>query len=154
MRVITTHRALNPLATFNMIDELMDEFFNGATTVKPAIGSIIKRPYNLLTEKDKDGDVSKYVLEVVYTPFKKDDVDISIEDNVLHFKCDTKTEKKDSKEEVVYRGISSQGFSFALPFVEDIDIEKIEAKAEDGIVRIVFPVTEQSKPVRKSIKLK
>jgi HSP20 family protein len=154
MRVITTHRAINPLATFNMLDSLMDEFFNGASNSKSSLGSIIKRPYNLLTEKDKDGDVSKYVLEVVYTPFKKDDVTISIEDNVLHFKCEGKSEQKDSNEEIVYRGISSQGFNFALPFVEDIDIEKIDAKAEDGIVRIVFPVAEKAKPVRKSIKLK
>jgi HSP20 family molecular chaperone IbpA len=162
MRVLSTHRAISPITSFGIVDKLMDEFFNnsyaspGSTGSQSTIASIIKRPHNLLTVTDKNGDVAKYILEIVYTPFKKEDVNISIEDNVLQFNCDkdTKDEKTKDGSSYVYRGISSQGFSFSLPFIEDIDVDKIEAIAEEGVVRITFPIAESSKPVRKNITLK
>ena len=38
----------------------------------------IKRPHNLITNKDKDGKVTSFGLEVVYTPFKKNECKVQV----------------------------------------------------------------------------
>ena len=98
----------------------------------------IKRPHNLITVKDKDGRIEGYKLEMVYTPFKKNDVKVEVLDNILSVMCGSENKTKD--EEMDYCGISHQSYSFSIPLSDSIDTGAIEAKAEDGILYINLPV--------------
>ena len=40
--------------------------------------SIIRRPHNLITKKDENGNVISYGIDVVYTPFKRDEVKVEV----------------------------------------------------------------------------
>ena len=103
----------------------------------------LHRPHNLITNKDKDGKIESYGLEVVYTPFKKDEVKIQVLDNVLTVKCGAENKIKD--EDMDYCGISHQSFEFSIPLAETIDMKTIKAKAEDGILYITLPVKKEEK---------
>lgn len=99
--------------------------------------SIISRPHNLITKKDKDGTVTSFQLEVPYTPFKKDEVEVQVKDNVLTVSCGKENKVKD--EEMDFSSISYQNFAFSIPLSDTIDISKITATADDGMLRIDLP---------------
>lgn len=99
--------------------------------------TIIKRPHNLITKKDTNGVVTGYALELPYTPFKKDEVNVEVKDNVLVVTCGTENKVKD--EEMDFSNISYQSFSFSIPLSDSVDIKNISAEADDGMLRIELP---------------
>lgn len=98
---------------------------------------IIKRPHNLITKKDDKGTVTGYALELPYTPFKKDEVNVEVKDNVLMVTCGSENKVRD--EEMDFSNISYQSFSFSIPLSDTVDVKNISAKAEDGMLRIDLP---------------
>ena len=98
----------------------------------------VKRPHNIITKKDENGKITEYQLAVVYTPFKKSEVKVQVMDNVLSVKCGSENKVKD--EDMDYCGISYQSYDFSIPLSDSIDVSRIEAKAEDGILNITLPV--------------
>ena len=120
---------------FRNLEALMDFDFNREPR---GLKKWVKRPHNLITKKDKDGKIESYQLETVYTPFKKDEVKVQILDNILSVKCGSENKMKD--EEMDYCGVSRQSYEFSIPLSDSIDIAKIQAKAEDGMLYITLPV--------------
>lgn len=120
---------------FKQIEALTDFNFDEASR---GLKKLIRRPHDLITKKDKDGKIVSYDLRVVYTPFKKSDIKVSIVKNELLVKCGSENIEKD--DELIYCGISKQSYEFSLPLADTIDTTKITAKAEDGILYISLPV--------------
>ena len=83
---------------------------------------------------------------MVTTPFDKEDVKVTIKDNLLSVSCGSENKKTEENEDFVYQGISSQTYSFALTIPDTIEKTKIKASNKDGILSIVMPV---KKPVEK-----
>ncbi len=82
----------------------------------------------------------------------KDSVEINIEDGVLTIKGERK-EEKEEKEKNYYRRECFYGvFSRSIGLPAEVDIEKAEANYKDGVLEIILPKKEESKP--KQIKLK
>ena len=136
---------------FKNLEAVMDFDFNKESR---GLKRWIKRPHNLITKKDKDGKIEKYQLELVYTPFKKDEVKVEVLEGVLNVKCGSENKIKD--EDMDYCGISHQSYSFSIPLADAIDVNAIEAKAEDGILYIELPVkkAEEKKALPISIEVK
>lgn len=118
----------------------------------------IKRPHNLITLKDGDGNVTGYSIETVYTPFKKSDIDVTVDKGSLTVKCGSKSEESGSSKDKTMNhcSISYQSYEFTLPLMEDVDTGKISASAEDGMLRITIPlkkvVPEEEKPIKIEVK--
>ena len=98
---------------------------------------LVGRPHNLITKKDKDGTVTGWSIEVPYTPFKKDEVNVEVKDNCLNVTCGSENKVKD--EEMDFSSISYQSFSFSIPLSDSVDINNISAKADDGMLRVDLP---------------
>ena len=141
------------------IFDIMDVFFNrpfeNKTLKNNGLRDVISRPHNVVTVKDDDGNVIAQRLEVVTTPFKKEDVKVTISDNVLSVSCGSQNIEDAENEEVVYRGISSQSYSFALKLAPSVDQTKITAENKDGMLKINLPSKETvvSKPKEIEIKV-
>lgn len=103
---------------------------------------VIHRPHNLYTLRNDKNEITGHRLEVVTTPFKKDDVKLELFNNVLTITCGSENHRDEDCEYMIYRGISSQSFVFSLRLADKIDQTKITAKNEDGILRIELPVKE------------
>jgi HSP20 family protein len=76
----------------------------------------------------------------------KDDIQITLENNVLRLSGERKFEK-DVKEENYHRIERTYGTfsrSFALPTL--VSSDKVEAKFENGVLSILVPKAEQAKP--------
>ncbi|MRJ02376.1 MAG: Hsp20/alpha crystallin family protein [Epsilonproteobacteria bacterium] len=94
-------------------------------------------------------DEKAYYLEVDLPGVKKKDINIEIKDNMLIISGERKF-KKEEKDKGYKRVESFFGKferRFALP--PDADTEKIEAKVEDGVLKITIPKVEEQKNVKK-----
>lgn len=123
--------------------ELMDAFtrpFDGRRDIMTyGLKSVIKRPHNLINVKDNDGNIVGQRLEMVTTPFKKEDVKITVRDNILTVQCGAENVKTEENEDVIYRGISAQSHTFQLGLAPTIDQSLITAENKDGILKINLP---------------
>jgi HSP20 family molecular chaperone IbpA len=160
---------MKPLATWddmwqNMI-ALAEYPLNGKTLKDIGLRKLISRPHNLINVKDKDGNVIAQKLEVVTTPFKKDDVKLSVKGNVLTIECGsmnvvqnaetpdsqdgievademkevTEDQELVSTDDYIYKGISTQSYTFSLKLGENIDKGAIKAKNQDGVLTVTLP---------------
>lgn len=80
-----------------------------------------------------------YLVSLVAPGFKKDDFKVHTNGNMLTISCE-KEENKEKKEEKFTRkeyNFSSFSRSFTLP--EDVNRDKIEARYEDGLLKITLP---------------
>ncbi len=94
-------------------------------------------------KEDKDG----FTVEMAAHGLEKNDFRIELNHQVLSIYSEKKTEKESTTDEkFTRREFSYPSFqrSFTLP--NSIDSEKIEAKYENGILRVVIPKREEAKP--------
>ena len=124
---------------WELMDALARPFDDKRNIMNYGLKSIIKRPHNLINVKDKDGNVIGQRLEMVTTPFNKEDVKITVKDNILTVKCGTENVKSEENEDVVYRGISAQSHTFSLSLAPTIDQSLITAENKDGVLKINLP---------------
>jgi len=89
-------------------------------------------------------DEKGYYLEVDLPGVKKENIDVSINEGILTIAGERKIEKKEEKDN--YTKIESFfgrfERSFKLP--ADADSDNIEAKTEDGVLKIFIPRKEKS----------
>ena len=86
----------------------------------------------------REGDDAYYV-DVDLPGVKKEDVEISVDENVLTIKGKRET-KEEVNEENYYRIESRYGtFSRSFTLPEKVDVENIKASSEDGVLEIVIP---------------
>lgn len=136
--------------------EMMDFFANPFERKITNKGlSNIHKPHNLTNVKDGEGNIVAQKLTVVTTPFKKDEVKVRLAGDVLSVQCGTENAEDAENEDVIYRGISSQSYSFALKLGESIDKTAIKAENKDGLLTINLPyvVVEEKKPEEIEIKV-
>lgn len=144
---------------FDMIrpSSIWDDMFRmaDALTLYPAkerslenngLKRLISRPHNIVNVKDGDGNVVAQRLEVVTTPFKKSEVNVSIDaNNMLTVTCGKEETIEDVKpaepdiESYVYKGISTQNYTFSIKLGNNVDKDAIKAKNEDGVLVVTLP---------------
>ncbi len=82
---------------------------------------------------------------------KKDDIDISVSDNLLTIKGEKKDEKEE-KEETYYRRESWSGaFQRTVSLPDSVDPDNAKAEMKDGVLQLTMPKREEKK--RKQIKV-
>ncbi|WP_458700560.1 Hsp20/alpha crystallin family protein [Sulfurospirillum sp. 1307] len=95
-----------------------------------------------------------YHIEIDLPGIKKDDISIDIKDNVLTVSGERKV-RDEISEDSYYKVESSYGKfirSFTLP--KNVDVDKIEANSENGVLEIKIPKQEVIKDQPKKIKIK
>jgi len=97
-------------------------------------------------------DEKGYYLEIDLPGVKKENIEISVNDSILTVAGERKLEKKEEKEN--YTRIESFfgrfERSFKLP--QDADTDNIEAKYENGVLKLFIP--RKTKPEGKKIEIK
>lgn len=97
-------------------------------------------------------DEKEYLIKVELPDMKKEDVRLTVEDDVLAISGERKFEKeeKNKKYHRVERAYGSFVRSFSLP--EDADGGKVTADFKDGMLQVHLPKSVQAKP--KAIEIK
>jgi HSP20 family protein len=91
---------------------------------------------------EKDGE---FVLTAEIPGMSKENVDISIEDNVLTFKGEKKLEKEEKKDRMHIREREYGAFTRAFSLPRNVEAGKVRAEYHDGVVEIHMPKGAEAK---------
>jgi HSP20 family protein len=97
---------------------------------------------------------NEFIVEMAVPGLNKSDFDINIDNHVLSIGVEKETEHNEEKENYTRRefGYSSFKRTFSIP--ESVEVDKISASYNDGIMKVVLPKRDEAKkkPI-KSIKI-
>ena len=97
---------------------------------------------------------NEIILKAELPEIDQKDIDIKIEDNTLTIRGERKFEQETKKENYhrIERAYGKFSRSFSLP--NTIDQEKIKATYKDGILKLVMPKKEETKPKQITVEVK
>jgi HSP20 family protein len=137
MAIIKWNRENDNLPVFsniwdNFLNRDMDDFYFNS--------NMLRTPSVNIVEGKED-----FSIEVAAPGMQKKDFSVNIEHNLLTIEAKKESKSESNDERYTRREFSYNTFrrSFTLP--ESIVQEKIDAKYEDGILRIVLPKKEEAK---------
>lgn len=95
-----------------------------------------------------------YHIELDLPGIKKEDIEITTEDNILTISGERKL-KDETKKEDYYRVESVYGkFSRSFTLPEKIDMESIHAESSDGVLEVIIPKLKEEDTKPKKIEIK
>ena len=97
---------------------------------------------------DRDDEV---LIRAEIPGVSKDDLDISVTDNTVTIKGETKRETKEEKGDYYRCEISRGTFARTLTLPANVDSDNAKAKFEDGVLALTIPKVEKAK--RRTIKV-
>tara|TARA_Y100001972_G_scaffold36787_1_gene45318 strand:+ start:45 stop:467 length:423 start_codon:yes stop_codon:yes gene_type:complete len=134
--------ALSPL------DVLVKNFFDNDSVFNKPDNRSVKHPIDIY--EDDNG----LTFEVACTGLDKSDIDITIEGDVLKVAYDREKEVSlpGNNKQFYHSGIKKSSFNFGWKIARRFELAKADAKMENGLLVIIVPFANESKP--KSIKIK
>ena len=145
--LVTRNR--NPINTTRKFD-LINEFFNALEAQRN------EEPKEIVdfvpAVNTREGD-DAYYIELDLPGIKKEDVEISVDKNILTIKGKREVKKEEEKDD--YYRIESMYGTFARSFTlpEKVDSENIRATGENGVVEITIPKLKVEKETTKKIEI-
>jgi HSP20 family protein len=130
---------------FELINDILNHI--GSTRDESVIASFLP------AVNTREGEYA-YHIELDLPGIKKEDIEITTEDNILTISGERKI-KEEVKEEDYYKIESHYGkFSRSFTLPEKIDIENIHAESKDGVLEVVIPKlkSEDNRPKKIEIK--
>ncbi|HLP33706.1 MAG TPA: Hsp20/alpha crystallin family protein [Bacteroidia bacterium] len=134
---------------------LVNDFFNMDKFFSPSIldfdGSLLDYDNSLVVpeaniiENDKD-----YKIELAVPGLDKNDFKVEVQEGILSISAEKEEEKKEEDKNFRRREFSYNSFSRSFTLPENLVTDKIDAKYENGVLRLTLPKKEVtiSKPVK------
>jgi len=129
--------------------DLINEFFNALETQNEEPREVFDFIPAVNTREGDDA----YYIELDLPGIKKEDVEISVDKNILTIKGKREVKKEEEKDD--YYRIESMYGTFARSFTlpEKVDSENIRATGENGVVEITIPKLKVEKETTKKIEI-
>ncbi|TAN16608.1 MAG: Hsp20/alpha crystallin family protein [Chitinophagaceae bacterium] len=148
MKLVRTNDNVAALRPFGA---LVDDFINGP--LGKWIDDDLRKsnlfnafpPVNIRETKDA------YELDLVAPGLEKTDFKINLEGNTLFIAFEQKEEKKDESEKHIRKEYSYRSFKRAFSVDDDIDTSRIDAKYENGILKVSLLKKEETVQQNKEI---
>ena len=135
----------DPVRELKQMDDTINRLWRGFGTV-PAAGI---EDWNISLDVVSQGD--DIIVKASMPGVEPDDIDVSIEDNVLILRAERKSEFTDEKATYLVQERHAGSFYRALSLPESVDTNKIKSVYENGVLTISLPRAEEKK--KKQIKV-
>jgi HSP20 family protein len=137
------------ISKVGMLPTVFDDFFkpwnewfdNGGSLM----GRIMTVPAVNIVEDKND-----YKVSLAVPGMKKDDFNIDVEGNMLTISSEKEVSKEEKDEKYNRKEYSYSSFSRSFTLPEEVNREKIEAKYEDGLLKLVLPKKDEVKKLAAS----
>ncbi|WP_297090523.1 Hsp20/alpha crystallin family protein [uncultured Draconibacterium sp.] len=117
-------------------NELMDWDYNNFSSTNTSLPAV--------NVKETDDD---FIIEVAAPGMEKNDFKVNFKNNVLTISSEKKNESEEKKDRYTRREFSYQSFQRSFTVAENAVLgEKISAKYNNGILKIILPKREEVKP--------
>ena len=97
-------------------------------------------PYDLKIIRNKDKEVTKFILNFALSGFSKDEITVKVIDDDLKIEVEKQEEKCSDNIEFVHHGIAHRNMKVCFKIGSLVDKENISMKYEDGLLKIDIPV--------------
>ena len=138
-----------PVREMMTLREAMDRLFDDAFTRPINMGTVSTMPAIDMYQNEDD-----LIVKAVLPGLTKEDVDISVTENVLTLRGEYKTNEDEASKAYLIREQRYGIFERSLGLPTDVQVEKAKAEFENGILTITLPKAEAVKPKIISIKAK
>jgi HSP20 family protein len=130
------------------IDGMMKDLFNEFPTAvsKTFREDVLHFPPVNIVDKD-----AAFVIEMAAPGFEKADFNVKLENNILTISTEKKETASETTEKIVRQEFSKKSFKRSFTIDEKIDTENINAKYENGILKLELPKKEVAKAGSKEI---
>ena len=126
------------------LNNFFDEFFNELPAFGKTVNNLFSPAVNIVETSDA------YHLELNAPGRNKEDFQISVDKGLLTISYEKKEEAKNEDAKVVRREFSFQSFKRSFTVDEKINAEAIQAKYENGLLKLLLPKkAEPQQPVKK-----
>lgn len=97
-----------------------------------------------------------YEMDVIVPGCKKEDFNISIEDNMLTISFDQKKQNQEGTEKSgwVRNEYVQRSFSRSFTLDDTVDVNRINGSYSDGILRLTLPKNEKAKKISRKIEIR
>ena len=131
---------------------IFDEFFNDSYLpgfFEPGTKSGgSSSPAVNVEENDKE-----YRIEVAAPGLEKEDLNVSVNEGVLHIKAEKKVDNQESKDNYIRREFGFNSFSRAFTLPDEVEADKISAKHKNGVLTVNIPKAEVKVAPVKEVKI-
>ena len=140
--LIRTHPSCSP----DPFTSHFERLFEGFLTPVQRAGDEDVTVTNWVPSADVKETEAALLVELELAGVKKDDVEISLEKNVLKVTGERRHESEESKQGFhrVERSYGTFSRSFRLP--RHVDPAQVKASMQDGVLRLELPKTEEARP--------
>jgi HSP20 family protein len=144
---VTPARDLSP---FEEMDRVLNRFFHSGWSWPwrrefPAWGELAASFEGMLPRVDVIEHDSEIVVKAEVPGVNKEDLNVSVTDNTLTIKGNTRREQKEEKGDYYRREISRGSFARTVALPGNVDSAEVKATFNNGIPEVVMPKIEKSK---------
>ncbi len=122
-------------SVFNNFFKPWNEWFDGGFN-----GNFMNMPAVNITEQKDD-----FMVTLAAPGLKKDDFKIDLEGNMLTISCEKEEKKEENEEKYTRKEYNYSSFERSFTVPDDVKQEKIEARYEDGILKLILPKKEEAR---------
>jgi len=127
-------------------DSVVDDFFNSIPGIwNDGFSGINLAPVNIYEATDG------FHLEVSVPGINKEDIKVNVDKGLLTISYDKKEENKPEDYKAVRREFSQRSFKRTFTIAEQVSVEAIQAKYENGVLKLFLPKKEQVKENPKQV---
>ncbi len=94
-----------------------------------------------------------YHVELSAPGLNKEDFQVKVEDGLLTISYEQKEETKSEEYKTVRREFSQRSFKRSFTVEDQVNVDNIEAKYDQGVLKLRLPKKEQAKPAVKQISI-
>ncbi len=131
------------------MNRLFNDFFGGREGESDELTLSTWLPSVDVIEND-----DAFVIEAELPGMTKDDIKISIANDVLSIRGEKKIEKEDKKKSYYRMERSYGSFSRTFPLPGNVKTDKIDAEFKNGVLIVTVPKSEEAKPKQIDVKIK
>lgn len=125
---------------FNDFFRPWDEWFEGGLTSR-----VLNVPAVNITE-NKD----EFMVSLAIPGMKKEDFNIDIEGNMLTISSEKEESKEEKDEKYTRKEFNYSSFSRSFSLPDEVNMEKIDARYVDGVLKLSLPKKEEAKKIATS----
>ncbi|MEN8817494.1 MAG: Hsp20/alpha crystallin family protein [Nonlabens sp.] len=126
----------------SLIDEMFsNDYLGGTEQIRKSFVPAVN-----VSEKD-----DTFLLEMSIPGFKKEDISIEVDKDLLTISSDVETSNEEATEQFTRKEFSKQSFRRAFNLPETVNQDKIDATYENGILTIALPKKDEALPQPKRL---
>jgi HSP20 family protein len=131
------------------MNRMFNDFFSGREEDRD---ELITGSWNPAVDVAEHDD--SFVIEAELPGMNKDDIKISVANNILTIHGEKKVEKEDKKKNYhrTERAYGSFTRTFNLP--DNIKVDKVDAEFKNGVLLVTVPKSEEAKPKQIDVRIK